>query len=343
MKPRIAKDLADYLLLKLEGDANVVITGVAGPEWAGVNDLVYLDSAKHLERVAQSAAKCVITRPELRIAGKTMIFSERPKLSFTQAAIFLAAEEQPAGIHATAIVAPSAEIAPGVRIEAFAVIEDYATIGKGTSIGAFSFIGNSCRIGQDCRLNPRVTLYPGTQLGNRVTVHSGAVLGSDGFGYVTEAGRNYKFPQVGRLEIGDEVEIGANTTIDRGSLAITRIEEQVKIDNLVHVAHNVQIGQGSLIAAQAGIAGSSVLGRGVVVGGQVGIADHCRLEDGCVAGAQCGIPTGKVIRRGQTVWGTPARDISRFKQQYGWAARLPELARRLQHLENAARIAGAAG
>jgi UDP-3-O-[3-hydroxymyristoyl] glucosamine N-acyltransferase len=167
-------------------------------------------------------------------------------------------------------------------------------------------------------------------------VHAGSVLGSDGFGYVTEQGRHWKFPQVGRLEIADDAEIGANTTVDRGSLGVTRLGTQVKIDNLVHIAHNVEIGERTIIAAQTGVAGSSVIGKDVLVGGQVGIADHCRLEDGCVAGAQCGIPTGKVIRRGQMVWGTPARLISRFKEQYGWMARLPELARRLAQLEAAA-------
>jgi UDP-3-O-[3-hydroxymyristoyl] glucosamine N-acyltransferase len=169
-----------------------------------------------------------------------------------------------------------------------------------------------------------------------VIVHAGAVLGSDGFGYVTDQGRHWKFPQVGWLEIADDAEIGANTTVDRGSLGVTRLGAQAKIDNLVHIAHNVEIGERTIIAAQTGVAGSSVIGREVLVGGQVGIADHCRLEDGCVAGAQCGIPTGKIIRRGQMVWGTPARPISRFKEQYGWMARLPELARRLAQLEAAA-------
>src|SRR6185295_13084628 len=138
-----------------------------------------------------------------------------------------------------------------------------------------------------------------------------------------------------------DVEIGANTTIDRGSLGITRLGAQVKLDNLVHVAHNVEIGEGSLIAAQTGIAGSASLGKGVFVGGQSGIAEHCRLEDGCMAGGQSGIPPGKVIRRGQTVWGTPARELGRFKEQYGWVARLPELAKRVEELEAALRASRA--
>jgi len=160
------------------------------------------------------------------------------------------------------------------------------------------------------------------------------VIGGDGFGYVFGEERQWKFPQVGGVEIGVDVELGCNTTIDRGSLETTRIATGVKIDNLVQVAHNVEIGEHSVIAAQTGISGSSRLGKGVVVGGQVGIADHCTLEDGAMAGAQAGIPTGKTIRGGQVVWGTPARPLDRFKEQYAWFARLPELAERLRKLES---------
>jgi len=178
-----------------------------------------------------------------------------------------------------------------------------------------------------------VTLYAGVTLGERVVVHSGTVIGSDGFGYVFGEGRHWKFPQVGTVEIADDVEIGANTTIDRGALETTRIGPGVKIDNLVQVAHNVTIGEHTVVAAQTGISGSSAIGKNVVIAGQVGIADHCRLEDGAVAGAQAGIPTGKTIRSGQTVWGTPARPLARFKEQYAWFARLPELAERIHKLE----------
>jgi UDP-3-O-[3-hydroxymyristoyl] glucosamine N-acyltransferase len=171
-----------------------------------------------------------------------------------------------------------------------------------------------------------------------VEVHSGAVIGSDGFGYVfghaSGEDRYWKFPQVGRIEIADDVEIGANTTIDRGSLETTQIAAGVKIDNLVQVAHNVRIGEHTVIAAQTGISGSSTIGKRAIIGGQVGIADHCKLEDGAIAGAQAGIPTGKTIRSGQIVWGTPARPLEKFKEQYAWFARLPELAERVRKLES---------
>jgi UDP-3-O-[3-hydroxymyristoyl] glucosamine N-acyltransferase len=172
-------------------------------------------------------------------------------------------------------------------------------------------------------------------LGNGVIVHAGTVIGSDGFGYVFGEGKQWKFPQVGTVEIGEDVEIGANTTIDRGALDATRIGAGVKIDNLVQVAHNVTIGKHTVIAAQTGISGSSVVGKNVLLGGQVGIADRCHVGDGAMVGAQAGIITGKTIRAGQTVWGTPARPLNRYKQQYGWLARLPELAERLRKLERA--------
>jgi UDP-3-O-[3-hydroxymyristoyl] glucosamine N-acyltransferase len=174
-------------------------------------------------------------------------------------------------------------------------------------------------------------------MSNNVIVHSGAVLGCDGFGYVTDQGKHWKFPQAGALEIADDVEIGANTTIARGSLGITRLAPQVKLDNLVHLAHNVQVGERTLVAAQTGVAGSSLIESDVVIGGQVGIADHCRLEAGCIVGAQSGISSGKVIRSGQTVFGSPARPLERFKKQYGWFTRLPELAERVRKLEEETR------
>ena len=236
-------------------------------------------------------------------------------------------------IHPTAIVADTARLAPNIRVGPYVVIEDEVEIGSGTSVDAFCFLGRGARVGQNCWLHPRVTLYAGAQLKDRVEVHSGVVIGGDGFGYVFDGKQHIKFPQIGGVEIGDDVEIGCNSTIDRGSLDQTRIATGVKIDNLVQVAHNVQIGENSVVAAQTGISGSSRLGVGVIVGGQVGIADHCTLEDGSIIGAQAGIPTGKVIRHGQTVWGTPARPIERFKEQYGWFSRLPELARRISKLE----------
>ena len=336
---RTAKELAEAIGARLEGDGAMEIAGVAAPERAGARDLIYVEAAKHAERVAASAAMCIVAGEGLSLQGKTVLRSAQPKVAFAKAAALLF-DRAPiaAGIHPTAIVAPLARVAEGVSIGPYAVIGEDAHVGAGTQIGAHSVVGAGCWIGENCRIHPRVTLYAGVRLGSRVEIHSGAVIGADGFGYAFGEGKYWKFPQAGIVEIGDDVEIGANATIDRGSLDDTRIAEGVKLDNLVHVGHNVQIGAHTVVAAQTGISGSSVLGHHVVVGGQVGIADHCTLEDGAVAGAQAGIPTGKTIRGGQTVWGTPAREIGKFKETYAWYARLPELAARIKELE--AKLAG---
>jgi UDP-3-O-[3-hydroxymyristoyl] glucosamine N-acyltransferase len=329
-----AAELAKYLGAKLQGDGSLALTGVAAPESATATDLIYLDAPKFAPRIEKSAAKCVLAPPSTRVAGKAILEVADPKFAFAKAAAWLLPRATPkSSIHSTAIVSPTAKIAENVSIGPYAVIEEEADIGEGTTIGAHAFIGRASLIGANCALHPRVTLYAGARLGDRVEVHSGAVIGSDGFGYVFGEGRYWKFPQVGRIEIANDVEIGANTTIDRGSLETTQIAAGVKIDNLVQVAHNVRIGEHTVIAAQTGISGSSTIGKRAIIGGQVGIADHCKLEDGSIAGAQAGIPTGKTIRSGQTVWGTPARPLEKFKEQYAWFARLPELAERIRKLE----------
>jgi UDP-3-O-[3-hydroxymyristoyl] glucosamine N-acyltransferase len=327
-------ELAKHLGGQLEGDASVEIEGLASPEKAGPKDLIYIDSARHLDRAEKSAARCVLAHERIDLSGKTVIHVADPKLAFAMAAAWLLPKVAPLSvIHATAIVPASARLGANVSIGAYVVIEDDVEIGANTVIEPFCFLGRSTRVGQDCWLHPRVTLYAGAHLGSRVEVHSGATIGSDGFGYVFGEGRHWKFPQIGGVDIGDDVEIGAGATIDRGSLGPTEIANGVKIDNLVHVAHNVKIGEHTVIAAQTGISGSSTLGKNVIVGGQVGIADHCTLQDGAIAGAQAGIPTAKIIRSGQTVWGTPARPLEKFKEQYAWFARLPELAERLRKIE----------
>lgn len=332
---RTIKELADFLGCTLEGDGAAKVSGVASPASSGTEDLIYVESPRHLDRAAASAARCAVIAPGLSLPGKILLRAANPKLAFARVAEWLLPPAAIArGIHPTALIATSAQIAPGAAVGPYAVIEEDVQVGAGTEIGAFCFLGRGARLGEECRLYPRVTLYAGARLASRVVLHSGVVVGSDGFGYVAEGEKRRKFPQVGEVFIHDEVEIGANSTIDRGSLDRTEIGAGTKLDNLVHIAHNVSIGENTVIAAQTGVSGSSVVGKNVAIGGQVGVADHCKIEDNAVVGAQAGVPSGKAVRSGQIVWGTPARPLDKFKKQFAWFSRLPELAERVKVLES---------
>jgi UDP-3-O-[3-hydroxymyristoyl] glucosamine N-acyltransferase len=331
---RTASELAEFLGAKINGDTNLRLSGVARPDAARAGDLIYINSIHHQERALKSAALCVLVAEGTALAGKTTLEVKNPKFSFAKAAAWLTPHPPlRAEIHPTSIVAETARLAAGIRIGPYVVIEDDVEVGAGSEVEAFCFLGRGSAVGHGCRLHPRVTLYPGAKVKDRVELHSGVVIGGDGFGYVFGEGRHIKFPQIGTVEIDNDVEIGCNSTVDRGSLDSTQIGKGVKIDNLVQVAHNVRIGENSIVAAQVGISGSSSIGQNVLIGGQVGIADHCTVEDGALVGAQAGIPTGKTIHRGQMVWGTPARPMERFKEQFGWLSRLPQLAARVRKLE----------
>jgi UDP-3-O-[3-hydroxymyristoyl] glucosamine N-acyltransferase len=331
---KTAKELAAAVGATLEGNGDLDLGGVASPERAGPRDLIYVDSPKNLARAQASAATCVIAPLGLELLGKTVLRTASPKLAFAKAAA-LVTERIPiaTGVHPTAIIAVLAQINPNVSIGPYAVIGEDVHIGEETQIGPHAVIGAGCWIGKNCRIHARVTLYSGVRLGDHVELHSGAVIGADGFGYAFGEGQHWKFPQTGIVEIGDDVEIGANSTIDRGSLADTRIANGVKLDNLVHIGHNCEIGEHSVIAAQVGLSGSCTFGKNVLVGGQAGFGERCKLEDGAIIGGQSGVLGGKTIRSGETVWGTPARPLEKFKEQFAWLARLPELAARIKNLE----------
>ena len=333
-----ATQVAEKIGATLEGDGACELTGVAAPERAGKKDLIYVQATKHLARAAASEARCVVAKSGLELPGKVILRSEQPKVAFAKAATLLI-ERVPiaSGVHPTAIVAPLARLAENVGIGPYAVIGEDVHVGEGTQIGAHGVIGAGCWIGAHCRIHPRVTLYAGVRVGNRTEIHAGAVLGADGFGYAFDGERYWKFPQAGIVEVGEDAEIGANATIDRGSLDDTRIGEGVKLDNLVHVGHNVKIGAHTVIAAQTGISGSCDLGHHVVIGGQAGFGEHCIVEDQVVIGGQAGILNGKTVPKGQVVWGTPARPLAKFKEAYAWFARLPELGARVKELERKAR------
>ena len=325
---RALKDLAGFLGASLIGDGQTEVSAIASLSSAKPGDLVFVESAKHLAHAMSSKASAVIAGDFAKNGthAKPVLIAAHPRLAFAQAAQWLQNSPQPpGGVHPTAVIDPKARLAKDVTIEECAVIRSNVEIAEGTRVGANCVVGPDVTIGRNCRLYPNVTIYPQARLGDRVVIHAGAVLGSDGFGYVpdTSTGRYEKFPQIGRLEIEDDVEIGANSTIDRGALDVTRIRRGTKSDNLVHVGHNVDIGEDVVIAAQTGISGSSVIENGVIIGGQVGIADHVRIETGAILGAQSGIPSQKVIRgKGIVFWGTPARPIKEYLKELATLARL---------------------
>lgn len=305
------------------------VSGLASIVSATERDLVFVESGKRLAAALASRAGAVIAGDFVSDEvhhSKPLIIAKQPRLAFAKASEMLSPQQQvEVGIHPTAVVSASALLGKALAVGPYAVISENVNIGDHCAIGASVFLGDGVRIGRSCDIKANVTMYPGTTLGDRVIVHAGTVLGSDGFGFVRDesGGRYTKFPQIGRLEIGDDVEIGANCTVDRGALDATLIGRGAKLDNMVHVGHNVRIGEDVVIAAQTGISGSTVIEDGVVIAGQVGIADHVTIESGAVLGAQCGVPSGKVIRgKGILFWGTPARPIRQYLKELAVLARL---------------------
>lgn len=310
------------------GNPAAQVSGVAEIDQAGGEDLVFVEHKKDLERALASGAGAVIAGEFAAGArcDKAVLVCAQPKLAFVRAAACLCPSvRRPAGVDRTAIVHESAVLGSDVAVAARAIIEACVRVGDRTQIGPGVVIGQGAVIGADCDIKPNVVVYAGTKIGDRVIVHAGAVLGSDGFGFVRDetTARYEKFPQVGWLEIGNDVEIGANTTIDRGALGATVIADGTKFDNLVHIGHNVHVGRNVVMAAQAGVAGSSVVEDNVMMGGQVGIGDHVRIGDGVMLGGQSGVPTGKVLRgKGIPFWGTPARPLRDYLKQLAALARL---------------------
>ncbi len=334
MKQSLAA-LAESLGCRLIGDGSIAVTHVSSLKSAGAESLVFVDEAKHFDSALASRAAAVITgnfagdfaeAPAATApAQKPLLICSQPRLAFARAARFLReTAKQGRGAHPSAIIPASTLLGKNVEIGPRAVLGEHVKVGDGSSIGAGCVIGDRVTIGADCRIDASVIIYRGTNLGNRVVIQAGAVLASEGFGYVRDqqTGRYEQFPQVGLLIVEDDVEIGANATIDRGALDETRVGRGTKIDNLVHVGHNVQIGEDVVIAAQTGLSGSAVIEDNVIIGGQVGIADHVRIEEGAILGAQSGIPTKKVIRgKGVVFWGTPARPIREYLKELAFLSR----------------------
>ena len=325
---RTLQEVAQHVGGRVLGYANVELTGIASIASAAPGDLVFVEDPKNLRAALDSLASAVIVSEAIATdsAPKPLLVVSHARLAFARAARLLSSSRRPEpGIHPTAVVPLSAKLGRDVILEERVVLGNGASVGAHTRIGAGCVIGAGAVLGHDCELYANVTIYPGVHIGNHVIVHSGAVLGSDGFGYVRDkaTGRYEKFPQIGVLEIGDDVEIGANSTIDRGALETTRIGRGTKIDNLVHIGHNVRIGENVVIAAQTGFSGSIIVEDNVVMGGQVGIGEHARIGEGVMLGGQSGILPHKVLRgKGIAFWGTPAKPLREYLKELATLARL---------------------
>jgi UDP-3-O-[3-hydroxymyristoyl] glucosamine N-acyltransferase len=327
---RSLQQIADFTGTRLIGDGQVEVSGVASIESATSADLVFVDDKKYFEPALQSGAGAIIAGDFAASvsSGKPLLISDHPKLAFARTARILkdaSHESRKGSVHPSAVVHPNAVLGAGVRVGERAVVGEGVRIGENSRIGAGSVIGARVVVGSGCEIFPNVTIYPATTLRDRVIVHAGAVLGSDGFGYVRDrkTGHYEKFPQVGRLAIEDDVEIGANATIDRGALDETHIGRGTKIDNLVHIGHNCEIGEDVVIAAQTGLSGSIVIEDGVVLGGQVGIGEHARICEGVMLGGQGGVLPNKILRgKGAAFWGTPAQPLREYLKQLATLARL---------------------
>jgi len=338
---RTVGEVAKGVGARIVGDVRAEINGVASIANAQSGDLVFVEDAIHLDSALRSEAAAVIAGSFASAVQSTkpLLISAHPRLAFARAAKLLhESHPQKPGIHSSAIVPPSAVVAETAVIDPWSFVGDKASVGERTWIGAGCVVGSGVMIGEDCKIYPRVAIYPGTQIGNGVIVHAGAVLGSDGFGYVRNrpaadrtgegapsrtATAYEKFPQIGTLVIEDDVEIGANTTIDRGALETTRIGRGAKIDNLVHIGHNCQIGENVIIAAQAGFSGSIVIEDDVVIGGQVGIGEHAHIQEGVLLGGQAGVLPKKILRgKGVAFWGTPAKPLREYLKSLAALAKL---------------------
>jgi UDP-3-O-[3-hydroxymyristoyl] glucosamine N-acyltransferase len=328
------------------GSPEIVIADVSEISAAKGLDLVFAEDAGNAAEALKGNASAAVLKPGLVESAPQgshvgIVVAEQPRLWFAKAAKLLAEALPVTGVHHLAILGGQVEIGSGATIAAGAIVGDQVKIGSGTRVEAGVVIGAGVQVGYHCRIYPRAVIYPGTTIGDRVVIHAGAVLGGDGFGYVRDAktGAYTQFPQEGTLVIEDDVEIGANSTVDRGALAETRIRRGTKIDNLVHVGHNCDIGEDVILVALTGISGSSTVGNGAILAGQVGIGDHAHVGPGVILGGQAGVLSGKTVSNdnmppGSVLWGTPARPL---KQVLREQAVLKRLAARPRHAETGSR------
>jgi UDP-3-O-[3-hydroxymyristoyl] glucosamine N-acyltransferase len=318
------KDLAAYLEAVWEGDPECELRRVAPLDEAGSDDLSFVTRGKAMKQAEASGAGCLLVPLDYENTyHRTVIRTADPRAAAARAIGKLHPKvEPPPGIHPTAVIGPGVLVGKGVYIGPLVSVGAGVHIGDGTSIGAGSVIGDYTQIGDGCVIHPRVAIYREVTIGRQVVLHSGCVIGADGFGFVLANGAYEKFPQVGRVEIGDRVEIGANSCVDRAALGVTSIGEGAKLDNLVHIGHNCRIGRHVVIAAQTGLSGGVVVEDYAVIGGQVGIGDKARIGSRAVLGSGSGVLTSKIVRSGQVMWGTPARPLKEHLEQLAVLSRL---------------------
>jgi UDP-3-O-[3-hydroxymyristoyl] glucosamine N-acyltransferase len=328
-------EIAEWLGLPFEGEADRNVQQAAPIESAGPAQIAFATPKKAQREVEASHAGCLIVPQDFDNAGgHTIIRAKDPRTVFAKIVARLHPPRRPEpGVHPSAVVSPSAQIGEGVAIGPMAVVSDDVVLGERTSIGAQCFLGRGARIGADCTLHSGVKIYDHAEVGARTILHSGVVLGADGFGVARTASGYEKFPQIGRVVVGCDVEMGANTTVDRAALGATTIGDGAKFDNLVHVGHNCTIGKHVIIVAQTGVAGGSVIEDWCVIGGQVGIGDNVRIKSGAILGSKSGVLTGKILPgNGQVYWGVPARPLKQYLEILALEGRLPEMKAALDSL-----------
>ncbi len=327
------RELAELVHGKVVGDGDLMIHAARALAEAGPGDLTYLDHDKHAAQLAASPAAAAVAGAAVAAPGKTFIVVADPLMAFAAIVLHLRGQPlpRPTGIDPLASIDSTARLGAGVTVHAFARVGPGAVLGERCTLHSGAVVGAGCRLGDDVVLYPNAVLYDGTVLGSRVIVHANAVLGADGFGYRFQGGRHVKVPQLGSVEVGDDVEIGACTTIDRGTFQATRVGAGTKIDNLVQIGHNCRIGAHNVLCSQVGIAGSTSTGDYVVMAGQVGVADHVHVGDRAVIGAKAGVT--KDVPAGQRMLGAPATPEREQKRILMTLERLPDMRRDLRRIE----------
>jgi UDP-3-O-[3-hydroxymyristoyl] glucosamine N-acyltransferase len=329
------QELAEIVNGRVVGDGQTRIERIADLDNADQNEIAYVENEKLGSLATESKASCLIVKEGLseKFPPRTLIEVRNPKLAFSLigAALHPPVRREPS-IHPTAVVAETADIALTAYVGPHVCVCEYASIGAYTRLEAGVVVGASVTIGEDCVLHPNVVLYDGVSIGSRVILHAGVCIGADGFGYVRHELGYQKFPQVGTVVVEDDVEIGAHTCIDRAALGRTRIGRGTKLDNMVHVGHNCDIGERVVIAAQTGISGSVVIEDDAVIGGQVGFGDHTRVQKGAIIGSKAGILPGKIVRPG-VWWGIPVQPLDQYKRMNAHMNRLPQMREELKRLQ----------